>query len=85
MTLSQQWDELYYLDSAYMLVVDHPIGTDVYTSMTNYLNKGSTGQIYTVTNGTLPITCQRHQRERSKCPIATFNTRRRIHARHQRL
>jgi hypothetical protein len=52
-TLSQQWDELYYLDSAYMLVVDHPIGTDVYTSMTNYLNKGSTGQIYTVTNGTL--------------------------------
>ena len=53
MTLAQQWDELYYLDSAYMLVVDHPIGTDVYTSMTNYLNKGSTGQIYTVSNGTL--------------------------------
>jgi hypothetical protein len=53
MTLSQQWDELYYLDSAYMIVVDHPIGTDVYTSMTNYLNKGSTGQIYTVSNGTL--------------------------------
>jgi hypothetical protein len=53
MTLSQQWNELYYLDSAYMLVVDHPIGTDVYTSMTNYLNKGSTGQIYTVSNNTL--------------------------------
>ena len=53
MTLSQQWDELYYLDSAQLLVVDHPAGTDVYTSMTNYLNKGSTGQIYTTTNGTL--------------------------------
>jgi hypothetical protein len=53
MTLAQQWDELYYLDSAYMLVVDHPVGTDAYTSMTNYLNKGSTGQIYTVSNGTL--------------------------------
>ena len=53
LTLSQQWDELYYLDSAYLLVVDHPIGTDVYTSMTNYLNKGSTGQIYTVTAGGL--------------------------------
>jgi hypothetical protein len=52
-TLAQQWDELYYLDAAYMMVVDHPIGTNVYTSMTNYLNKGSTGQIYTVTNGTL--------------------------------
>lgn len=52
-TLAQQWDELYYLDSAQLLVVDHPTGTDVYTSMTNYLNKGSTGQIYTTTNGTL--------------------------------
>ena len=48
LTLAQQWDELYYLDSAYMMVVDHPVGTDAYTSMTNYLNKGSTGQIYTV-------------------------------------
>ena len=47
LVLFQQWDELYYLDSASLLVVDHPIGTDVYTSMTNYLNKGSTGQIYT--------------------------------------
>jgi hypothetical protein len=53
MTLAQQWDELFYLDAAQLLVVDHPIGTDVYTSMTNYLNKGQTGQIYTVTNGTL--------------------------------
>jgi len=53
MTLSQQWDELYYLDSAYMMVVDHPTGTDAYTSMTNYLNRGSTGQIYTVTSGPL--------------------------------
>jgi hypothetical protein len=52
-TLAQQWDELYYLDSAYMLVVDHQAGTDAYTSMTNYLNKGSTGQIYTTSNGAL--------------------------------
>lgn len=53
MTLAQQWDELFYLDSAQLLIVDHPVGTDVYTSMTNYINKGSTGQIYTVTNNTL--------------------------------
>ncbi len=53
LTLTQQWDELFYLDSTYMLVVDHPIGTDAYTSMTNYLNKGETGQIYTVTDGML--------------------------------
>ena len=53
MTLAQQWDELYYLDSAYMLLVDHPVGTDAYMSMTNYLNKGSTGQIYTTISGAL--------------------------------
>ncbi len=52
-TLAQQWDELFYLDKTYMLVVDHPIGTDAYTSMTNYLNKGETGQIYTVTDSEL--------------------------------
>ncbi|MCL1978412.1 MAG: hypothetical protein FWG55_10010 [Candidatus Bathyarchaeota archaeon] len=46
-TLTQQWDELFYLDFTSLLVVDHPVGTDVYTSMTNYLNKGPTGQIYT--------------------------------------
>ncbi len=53
MTLSQQWDELFYLDSAYILAVDHPAGTDVYTSITNYLNKGENGQVYTISNGTL--------------------------------
>jgi hypothetical protein len=46
--LTQQWDELFYLDYTSLMIVDHPIGTDVYTSMTNYLNKGSTGQIYTI-------------------------------------
>jgi len=51
--LSQQWDELFYLDTTSLLVVDHPVGTDVYTSMTNYLNKGYTGQIYTTTTSTL--------------------------------
>ncbi len=55
--LSQQWDELFYLDAAYMVVVDHPIGTDAYTTMTNYINKGSTGQVYVVnqTNTVSPI------------------------------
>jgi hypothetical protein len=48
MTLSQQWNELYYLDQAYMLVVDHPVGTDAYMSMTSYLSDGSTGKVYTV-------------------------------------
>ncbi len=61
LTLAQQWDELFYLDQTYMLVVDHPAGTDAYTSMTNYLNKGETGQIYTVTSSPL------------KSPVAATN------------
>lgn len=48
MTLAQQWDEIFYLDTAYMVVVDHPIGTDVYSTMSNYVNQGFDGQIYTV-------------------------------------
>lgn len=48
LTLSQQWDELYYLDQAYLLSVDHPAGTDAYMSMTSYLSDGSTGKVYTV-------------------------------------
>jgi len=57
MVLSQEWDELFYLDSATLVVVDHPVGTDAYTTMTNYINKGSTGQIYTVntTNVLSPV------------------------------
>ncbi len=48
MTLFQQADELFYLDAAYLLVVDHPAGTQVYSSVTNYLNSGMNDQIYTV-------------------------------------
>jgi hypothetical protein len=51
-TLTQQWNELFYLDQAYLLCVDHPVGTDAYMSMTSYLSDGSTGKIYTVTNQT---------------------------------
>jgi len=53
MVISQEWDELFYLDSATLVVVDHPVGTDAYTTMTNYLNKGSTGQIYTVNSNNI--------------------------------
>ena len=57
MALFQQWDELFYVDAAYMLVVDHPIGTDVYTTMSNYLNKGLNDYIFTVnrTNLSTPV------------------------------
>jgi hypothetical protein len=57
MALFQQWDELFYVDAAHMLVVDHPVGTDVYTTMSNYLNKGLNDYIFTVnkTNLIAPV------------------------------
>jgi hypothetical protein len=55
MTLFQQWDELFYLDKAYVVVVDHSVGTDVYSTMSNYANPAFNDQIYTV-NKTSTIT-----------------------------
>jgi len=46
--LFQQWDEIFYLDTAYLVAVDHPSNVDVYSSMVNYINKGFYGQIYSV-------------------------------------
>ncbi|MBT8172191.1 hypothetical protein KJN74_04910, partial [Candidatus Bathyarchaeota archaeon] len=47
MVLFQQWDEIYYLDSAYLVVVDHPNGTEVFSTMVNYVNRGFFGKVYT--------------------------------------
>ena len=46
-TLSQIWDEIFYLDSAYLMVVDHPSNVDAYSTMVRYINPEFTGQIYT--------------------------------------
>lgn len=47
--LSQRWNEIFYLDSAYMVVVDHPSDVDVYsTGVEQYLDPAYMGQIYTV-------------------------------------
>ncbi len=46
--LYQQWNEIFYTDTAYLVVVDHPNDTDAYATMINYLNKGLYGDIYTV-------------------------------------
>jgi hypothetical protein len=46
--LFQQWDEIFYMDTVYMVVVDHPNDVDAYSTMVNYVNRGFYGQIYTV-------------------------------------
>ena len=53
MALFQQWDEIFYLDTAYLMVVDHPSDVDVYSTMVNYINKDFMGQIYTIEKDSL--------------------------------
>jgi hypothetical protein len=51
--LFQQWDEIFYLDTAYLVAVDHPSDVDVYSTMVNYVNRGVYDQIYTVNGDNL--------------------------------
>jgi hypothetical protein len=51
--LLQKWDELFYLDTVYMMVVDHPADVDVYSTMVNYVNKAFPSEIYTVSKNNL--------------------------------
>lgn len=47
--LTQRWDEIFYLDAAYMLVVDHPPNVNVCsTAVEQYIDPNYMGQIYTV-------------------------------------
>ena len=51
--LQQRWDEIFYMDSTYMVVVDHPSDVDVYSTMVNYVNQAFDGEIYTVSKTNL--------------------------------
>ena len=53
MVLSQQWDELFYFDSAYLMVVDHPADVEVLATMSNYINNVFNDQIYTIDTASL--------------------------------
>ena len=47
--LAQMWDEIFYLDSAYMVVVDHPANVNVFSTRSEqYLDPNYMGNIYTV-------------------------------------
>jgi hypothetical protein len=51
--LQQRWDEIFYMDSTYLVVVDHPSDADVYSTMVNYVNQAFDGEIYTVSKTNL--------------------------------
>lgn len=53
-TLQQRWNEVFYIDSAQLVVVDHPANTSVYSTMEEqYLDPNYMGNIYTVSNNPL--------------------------------
>jgi hypothetical protein len=54
LNLTQRWDEIFFLDAAYMLVVDHPSNQNVYSTMVEqYIDPNYMGQIYTVSKNPL--------------------------------
>ncbi|MEM2440057.1 MAG: hypothetical protein QW493_02445, partial [Candidatus Bathyarchaeia archaeon] len=49
MLLSQKWNEIFYLDAVYLVVVDHPKDVEVYsTGVEQYISPDYMGKIYTV-------------------------------------
>jgi uncharacterized membrane protein len=55
LSLIQRWNEIFYLDRAYMVIVDHPADVDVYSTMVEeYLNPEFMGNIYTISKTPKP-------------------------------
>ena len=60
--LTQNWDEIFYLDAAYLMVVDHPKDVNVYSTMVEqYIDPEYMGKMYTVS------------KEYQLTPISAFN------------
>ncbi len=59
MVMTQVTNEIIYMDSVWMVVVDHPAGVDVYsTKGTEFTDPSITGKIYTVSkNPLVPVSC----------------------------
>jgi hypothetical protein len=56
LTLLQRFNEIFYLDNAYMLVVDHPANVSVASTMEEqYIDPNYMGKIYTLGNLQAPI------------------------------
>jgi hypothetical protein len=54
LTLEQRWNEIFYLDQAYLVMADHSADVNVYSTMVEeYLNPNYMGKIYTVAKNPL--------------------------------
>ena len=55
MTLSQMWDELFYIDAVHLVVVDHAPNVDVFSTKSTYIyDLDGQGKIYTVSKNPSP-------------------------------
>ncbi len=63
------------LDQAYLLAVDHPVGTDAYMSMSSYLSDGPTGKIYTVNSNNIrsPVSATNQKGENVLAQLQTLD------------
>ncbi len=59
MTITQKWDEIAYVDSATLVIVEHSLDVDVYSTKATYLYElDEQGKIYTVSkNPESPVSC----------------------------
>jgi len=55
MTLTQMWDEIFYIDAVHLVVVDHAPNVDVFSTKGTYIyNLDGQGKIYTVSKNPSP-------------------------------
>ena len=70
MLLTQKWNEIFYLDSAYMVVVDHSSDVNVFSTMVEqYLDPDYMGKIYSVSKNPLHPISAINERGENVLPI----------------
>ena len=70
MLLTQKWNEIFYLDSAHMVVVDHSSDVDVFSTMVEqYLDPDYMGKIYSVSKNPLQPVLAINERGENVLPI----------------
>jgi len=65
MTMTQMWDEIFYIEAVKLIAVDHSPDADVYSTKGTYIyNIDGRGKIYTVSKDPLaPVSCVNGERE----------------------
>ncbi len=79
LTLLQRYNEIFYTDQAYMVVVDHPANVNVYSTMVEeYLDPAYMGKLYTIGNPQPPVSAVNERGENILPQISSldgiFNT-----------